>query len=160
MRYKDLLIGQEGENKVSKILVDAGWTILPTLDKKQRSFYDIEASKGKVRILVEVKNDKYAAISGNIAIEIFNTKSNKPSGINITKSCIWAVILDNEIWFASTIQLKKFIKDAIPHKSVNNGGDKNAALLIYRKDHILPKIFHRVDDIVTDELNKLIEKLC
>ena len=35
--------------------------------------------------MVEVKNDLYAAKSGNIAIEVYNPHSNKKSGLSITK---------------------------------------------------------------------------
>ena len=102
-------------------------------DKKKRSDYDL--------IIVdiatmEIKNDLYAAKSGNVAIEYNNPRSDKPSGINITKSDVWCHIIGGEVFVVRTERLKKFVNTEKPKRVVKKAGDGNADLKLYTIEHI------------------------
>ena len=93
---KDLAVGKMGEENFIKILKKGKVKAKSNEKKEDRSFYDIKAEIGGKNFTVEVKNDLYAAKSGNIAIEVYNPHSNKKSGLSITKSDLWVHIVDNE----------------------------------------------------------------
>lgn len=109
---------------------------------------------------LEVKYDIYAAKSGNIAVEYFNTKQNKPSGINASKANFWIYYLCKEsIYMISLTKLKDFTNRESPFRLVN-GGDNNAAIMLYKKDHILP-IFTNLVGLSNESIEKIIRReLC
>lgn len=103
-------------------------------DHSKRSEYDlILVDIGTI----EIKNDLYAAKSGNVAIEYFNPKTNQPSGIDITTSDIWCHIIDDKIYVVKTSILKEFIKTEKPKRIVEKAGDGNANLKLYKIEHIM-----------------------
>ena len=74
-------------------------------------------------IEVKTERDKWKE-TGNIAIELHNHNSNKPSGLSVTKANYWATILVenymiNSIHILPVKQLKERVKDI-----VRNGGGK------------------------------------
>jgi hypothetical protein len=99
---------------------------------------------------VEIKNDIYAAKSGNVAIEYFNPKTNKPSGITITKSHIWCHIINGEALIVLTDSLKEFISTAKPKRIVYKAGDKNADLLLYDVEYFKTILvpLENIEDII------------
>lgn len=106
---QDLATGKEGEQAVIQMLSRHGIPGEPNTNRKEFSYYDIKAKISRKPFTIEVKNDKYAARSGNIAIEIYNPKSEKLSGLTATKSDIWVHIVNEEYWFTATSLLKSFI---------------------------------------------------
>ena len=156
---KDLAIGKVGEDSVIKALRRAKLSAKRNSKKENRSYYDIESEIGNVPFTVEVKNDLYASKSGNIAIEIHNPRSNKKSGLSITKSDIWAHIVDSQLWVTKTKDLKKFVKTNKPVRQVDYAGDGNANLLLFKMEDILPNIFFRIDHLKGTEINTLIKRL-
>ncbi len=102
-------------------------------DTKKRSDYDLIIVDTAT---VEIKNDLYAGKSGNVAIEYHNPKSDKPSGINITKSDIWCHIIDGEIFVVKTNTLKMFMECEKPLRTIKKAGDGNANLKLYTIEHI------------------------
>lgn len=102
-------------------------------DKKKRSDYDLIILDTAT---VEIKNDLYAGKSGNVAIEYHNPRSDKPSGINITKSDIWCHIIAGEILVVRTQVLRDFTNTEKPKRVVKRAGDGNADLKLYTIEHI------------------------
>lgn len=141
---RDLAIGKDGEISVVNLL-NAG-AILAKLneDKAMRSHYDIIAMLD-TEFTIEVKNDIYAAKSGNIAIEIYNPKSEKLSGLCATKSDIWVHIVGGRHWFTATPLLKTFVNIHKPKRIIDKAGDGNATIYLYDVDLILPAIFICMD---------------
>lgn len=137
---KELRIGKAGETAVVQLLLDADILAELIEDKATRSYYDIKAMLDN-EFTIEVKNDIYAARSGNVAIEIYNPKSEKLSGLSVTKSDIWAHIVNNEPWFTATHLLKTFINMNQPKRIIDKAGDGNATIYLYPVDLILPAIF-------------------
>lgn len=147
---KDLNTGKAGENKVIALLTDHN--INAKLNDTDNKYYDLSFTLRRKKIKVEVKNDKMANVTGNIAIEIHNTRSDTPSGLSLTKAHIWAHILNEEVWFANTSSLKDYTESVELLKRVERGGDNNARLLIYPKESILQEVFLRVDNLSDSEL--------
>tara|TARA_R110002051_G_scaffold316512_2_gene396214 strand:+ start:1860 stop:2348 length:489 start_codon:yes stop_codon:yes gene_type:complete len=156
---KDLAIGKMGEENFIKIL-KKGKVKAKINDKKEdRSYYDIKAEIEGKPFTVEVKNDLYAAKSGNIAIEIYNPHSGKKSGLSITKSDLWVHIVDNQHWVTKTKDLKSFVSKTTPFRTVDNAGDGNANILLFKAEDVLPQVFHRIDHLTGKKAKDLITKL-
>lgn len=163
---KDLEEGDVAERRLISMLQNAGLEAIKNAEKATRSFWDVEAILIDVEndatiaeFTIEVKNDVYAIRSGNIAIEIFNPKSNKNSGLSITKADLWAVQVGEEFWIARTEKLRKYTEEQKPHRHIPLGGDNNATILLYKREHILPSIFHRVDTLCSMGIRTLIAEL-
>lgn len=144
---RDLARGKKGELKVTDIFNSFGYETESNIVKGQLSDYDIKIIKDELSFTIEVKNDEYAKRSGNVAIEVFNPKSNKASGLSATKANFWAQVLDDEVWITTVDKLREFTKTAKPHKIIDVGGDNNATLMLYKKEDILNEIFTRIDNI-------------
>lgn len=85
----------------------------------------------------ECKYDVYAARSGNLAIETWNTKKNIPSGISATTADYWIHILsEKEIWVCPVTDLRSII-NRVPPVRIVDGGDNNSQMMLFRKEDIL-----------------------
>lgn len=142
-KFKNSLeIGKQGEKIIRNKLAQFGFN---TEDSNIKEI-DFTVSYtypmfGKIAVTCECKYDIYANKSGNIAIEVFNTKLVKPSGIMSTKCYFWFHVLsDNEIYFALVKSLKKWVKNTKPKRIIMNGGDSNATLYLYDKVIICDEI--------------------
>jgi hypothetical protein len=101
---KDLRIGESGQNLIISLLNDF------SLDVKtnKNNEYDISCLINDFFYTFEIKYDVMANSTGNIAIEYYNPKSDKPSGITATKANYWICILNPEQIYISTVEnLKK-----------------------------------------------------
>lgn len=147
----DMQLGDIGEGKVWEIFSKIGkceW-----VDKPNRLYWDMSCCVSFDNTFkIEVKNDNFALKSGNIAIEIWNTRKNMPSGLTSTKSDLWCVVMGDEVWVANTTKLKEFIENTKPKRIIYNGGDDNATLYLYDKDIILPAMFTKINNITANQL--------
>lgn len=144
----DLETGRKGEALVIELFIANGLECYSNKETKQLSYYDLEVVVDKKTLLLEIKNDRRALETGNLAIEIKNVLRNQPSGLTITKADIWVVIIGMDIYMTKTQNLKHFIKTNKPKKTHKS----NVLIYIYPKEDILP-IFHKVNS------DNLIEKL-
>lgn len=130
---------------------------------ENKSDYDLRCQLENLEFTLEVKLDKMASVTGNIAIEFYNPYKGADSGLGATKADIWAhlVYLNKEltVWFCSTDNLKKWIELNKPNKLITVGGDKNSSMYLYSRDYILEEVFVRVDDLVGEELLETIRRL-
>jgi hypothetical protein len=122
--------GNAGELLVKGLFEDAG--IYCELVVGRNSDYDMGCSLNGLVFFVEIKNDVKAALTKNIAIEFYNTKSGKPSGLSITKADIWAHIVQREVYLIKVETLKELCQKTPPSKIVQ-GGDDNAFIYLYDK---------------------------
>ena len=158
----DKIKGENAEDSVAKIL-SQNWDVHKASDLEVGAFSDWDLSvsqsgTGYEVFTVEVKYDEMQAKTGNIAIEIYNPKSAKPSGLTATKATLWCHVLQGSIWITSVDKLKKFCEDKTPFKSFNSVGDGNASILLYKTDDIL-EIFERVDNSSKEHFIKQIRGL-
>lgn len=79
---------------------------------------------------IEVKTDRLAHITGNVAIEY--KYRGKPSGISTTEAEYWAFVLYDmtTIILVPTEKLKEIARDKFRKDQVTLGGDENASEMI------------------------------
>lgn len=152
---KSLAIGGVAEQCFMAKLTECGLIFEKSSGKQ--SCWDIKVDFPDVlsgTFFAEIKFDKMSAKTGNLAIEFFNPKSNKISGISVTTSDFWVYAFGNplELWVAQVNELKRYINDNAPFKTIDVGGDNNASLFLYKKDVLLRDIFTRIDNMGIEHL--------
>ena len=158
----DKIKGENAEDSVAEIL-SQHWDVHKAYELETGAFSDWDLSVSQLGtgyevFTVEVKYDEMQAKTGNIAIEIYNPKSGKPSGLTATKANLWCHVLQDSAWITSVEKLKEFCEDTPPFKSFNSVGDGNASILLYKTEDIL-KIFERIDRCQKTELHQKISLL-
>ncbi len=129
--------------------------------RKELEQYDMSIEINGQKFFVEVKFDLMSSLTGNLAIEYFNCKLKKPSGLTSTKSHIWAIVLNNPVtaWIVNTNILRNYITVNKPYKDIKRGGDNNSAMYLYKKDELLTKLFHNIDDLNKETFLKIINRV-
>lgn len=154
-------LGQHGEKMVKSIFTKAGINCHEHPENAtytQRLRSDLKCSVDGVNFGVEVKNDVMSKKTGNLAIEYYNTRAAKPSGIAATAAELWAVVLTPEVYLANTQELRSFFDGAKPLRDVH-GGDDNSMMRLFKKDHILNEVFFRIDSLAPTDLVILVKTL-
>lgn len=155
-------IGKHGEELIKKLLNFSGIECNQNEEYKSKDDYDLICKIGKSKFTIESKYDRYSQKSGNLAIEFYNPKSKKPSGIASTKATIWGLIINDmdyqTIWLTKVDTLKEFIKNNKPAKTIQSVGDGNASIHLYKVENILP-IFTRIDNLEKEDIVKTIKNL-
>lgn len=152
---RDLADGKSAEQLVSDILSSAGFS--SSLDSAARLQWDIVSTYKKLEFHTEVKFDAYEQRSGNIAIEVFNSRLGKPSGLTATEAFFWAQVLSNKVvWITRVTKLKDYTDAQAPLRIIDKGGDKNATLYLYPSREILPDVFTRIDNMTTEQVRKFV----
>ena len=143
-------IGKDGENYVKTILINAGLKCELNDNYELRYDYDLIAKLGRKKFTIEVKKDDMSAKTKNLAFEYYNSKSKKPSGIDVTKADIWVHLTPQngeiQAYAIHVNKLRCYISTVTPFKHIKSGGDDNSDLWIYKMVDILPE-FIRFDNI-------------
>lgn len=123
-----LSLGNHGEKLVLETLESFGFIV----EKSSIKEIDIYFEYMDKKFSGECKWDLYSAKSGNFAIETFNTKLCKPSGVMSTIADFWFHIdSSKKIYFCRVSSLKDFINKVKPKREITSGGDNNANLMLY-----------------------------
>jgi len=159
---QSLAVGREAEDNLSDRLVDAGFHVR-TPEPGYFPGYDIscdwdDGDHSQWGFTTEVKYDVMASKTGNVAIEIRNTRQNKPSGIAGTRADLWCHTLEDEVWLGNVNEILLYIAQNKPTRTIKNAGDGNATVLLYKKDDIR-KVFIRIDKLNPLELKEAIQDL-
>lgn len=151
---ESLSSGKFGEVALAKCLRRAGFLCVP----HDGIEYDLHCKLDDLDFTAEAKFDQMEAKTGNIAVEYYNTKQCKPSGIMATTADLWCVVLQDPvtIWICQVPDLREFLQRNKPYREVVNAGDDNAALKLYCRDIILPAVFTMVDELHPAELTDTI----
>ena len=149
------------EEFIATVLKKAELDVKTNEDKDKLSFFDLEVTLSNRVFTIESKYDVYEAKSGNIAIEFFNPRSDKPTGIDATKADLWVHVLTNptQAWVTKTGTLRRYIREIKPLRVIGCGGDSNASILLYERKKILPAIFHQLDGHTPADLKRLLTRL-
>lgn len=145
-------IGKSGENYIKYILNQQEFKCELNNDYALRYDYDLSVIMDDLKFTIEAKYDVYSVKSGNIAIEVFNCKSNCESGIYSTLADVWVHLIPEkeskniQAYAINTHKLRHFVETVAPLKKIIAGGDKNANLQIYKIENILPE-FVRFDNV-------------
>ena len=152
-------LGKSGEKLISDLLKFAGVECEENINVKDKNLFDLSCKINKKKFTIECKYDWYSEKSGNLAIEYFNPTSNKASGIDATSATLWGIVINDRdyktIWLTSVANLKQFIKNNSPYKTMMKVGDGNASIYLYKTDKLLT-IFHRVDNLDKEDVVKTI----
>ncbi len=150
-----LRVGNFGQRMIEEELIKLfGVEILET---HNGGGWDFKAKLQEKIFLAESKFDIRSAETGNIAIEFFNSKIGKPSGISSTISDVWFYLLpDMTKWFASVLTIKQFLVDVKPLRTVYGGGDNNSDMVLYKKEDILPS-FHQLGENSLPHLLEIVQ---
>lgn len=147
---RDLSLGDTGVEILKNLLESFG--IICTKPVGKVPGYDLIIEHASQEKKIEVKYDLYSARSGNIAIEYFNPKSQKPSGLTITESDFWCIVLPCGSVYLNTVdQLLEFIARNTAKATKDFVGDGNASIMLYDKEVILPT-FVKLNDISQEKL--------
>ncbi len=142
---KSLAIGNKGQQILIDLLTSAGFDCQPSVGKCIG--WDVKATFDNFVVLIECKSDEYSAKSGNIAIEHWNSSSDKPSGLTATIADVWVTLCPGgEVWAVNTNKLKKYCQSNQPLRTIIGGGDKNSNMWLYKKPEIT-SIFVRLDEL-------------
>jgi len=157
---KDFGRGKVGEKSVIKALEKIGIKCTENKSKGDLSYWDISLNMGSFEVLVEIKRDWMESITGNLAIEYYNPKLNKPSGLMITDADLWFIVLNkpDRIYCCPVNKLKKYCKENKPIRDIVVGGDDNASLWLYNSEIMLKDCFVDFTDADYNIYNKLVEE--
>ena len=165
MFVKDLKVGKDAEQKLMELLNGVGVKTGP-VSVDNRKFWDLECEGfqdgdfGSFNdFTVEVKFDAYEQKSGNIAIELHNPKSDKPSGLGLTKATLWAHCLHDAIFLTATQKLRDYVDKTKPDRIIKRGGDGNAFIYLYKRIDLMPAIFKEVNGDGSNLISILLELL-
>lgn len=139
----DLIQAQERESAFISVLSSFGFHC----SQSQGLYpgYDVQAyhpSDPDSITTYEVKYQRKAETTGNIAIEVFKTigGERKPSGLTATTADWWVLILpgrDCDFYLIRPLTILQLLKDG-HHKAVLWGGDKGTTTMaIFEKDKFL-----------------------
>jgi len=162
---RDLARGSNAEQLVANLFSAVGFP--SEIDKEARINWDVKSEcecrwpglpkRMITHFTTEVKYDEYEKRSGNIAIEVYNPRLDKPSGLTATKAFFWAqVLVDEVVWITPVDSLKIYIDNHEPGRIIEHGGDNNAKLLLYPSNQILADTFTRIDTMTKDELHHFV----
>ena len=135
----DLYLGNTYEKKAINYIKHESYKIMQGKFKD----YDIEFIKNDKIIKVEVKCDRLAMKTGNIAIEY--KYNNSDSGINTTTAKYWIYFIIGSKDIVYKIPVKKLRKICPKYRSVC-GGDNKASLL-----YLIP--INKLDKYIINEIS-------
>jgi Holliday junction resolvase-like predicted endonuclease len=156
-------LGNRGESLTAQLFEAHGYST-EKVSTEDRDFYDLIIQKGNVKKTVEVKFDVKSRFTGNLAIEFYNSKSCKDSGIAITKANFWVYVvpekfmaqdIKDDLWIATPSDIFSFVS-SVTGKIINHAGDDNACLMLYKKELLLGPVFKCISYLKTEEIDRLI----
>lgn len=146
-------LGRSGEDKVVALYEECGFIT----SKNNTASHDIKVEDPE--FTTEVKFDKEEVNSGRIAIEVRNSKKDKPSGLYATESDIWAhVLADFAVYITRVPTLISYVGSHKPIRVVKFAGDKNAEIWLYESAELL-QIFHRIDNCSIEDRMRIITEI-
>lgn len=125
-------IGDIAEDTILQLLLSKGVVCRKTDGRK----HDIILTVDSKDVYAEIKFDKMSDKTKNIALEFFNSKSNKDSGFAASTAELWFHVtnITNGIWLTSPKKIKEFTLANKPKRIVYKAGDDNADIMLYGID--------------------------
>lgn len=157
---KSNAIGQVGEQAFCELLERAGLAFERNTSKSKDQLAEFDVRiyfPSGQPLLAEVKFDARSNTTGNLAIEVWNSRANKASGVSATKAHLWVFALSaTAVYVIRTVELHLVLSHVEPLKVVERGGDNNARLYLYKKDVIIP-LCRRIDMMSPTDLYTYLE---
>ena len=137
---KDLRVGKEAEQELVDILSAFGGESKLNAVHANRYEYDVECvfthGDEQKTMTFEVKNDVMSKRTGNLAIEYWNSKQNKPSGLFRTTANFWVHKFNDSLYVIPVETLKTLTNQQKPDRFISGGGDDNADLMLYQIERL------------------------
>jgi hypothetical protein len=158
--YSDRHVGKMGESLVISLLKAAN--LQPVENKSgelaAKSSHDIAIRLQGRPVTLEVKFDRMAAKTGNIAIEYWKPNTKTASGLGSTGADLWVHILSHPlaVYVTSVRRLTQYVATTKPVKTIAKAGDGNASIHLYPCESILPAVFYGLDVTVSSEMGALL----
>ena len=145
----DLEYGRVAEEACKSYLLRRGYDVVEDAPKEYFPDYDLRFYTGGYWYNVEVKRDRKAKFTGNIAIEVFNNCSNSSSGLSATSSHYYYISTDSADYVIRTNELKSYIdKRFIDNpRSYVLGGDEGCSAIVLLK-------IGEVEELAIDKIHK------
>lgn len=147
--HKSFAIGNNGEkillDYLNSIQIECGKN---TDDAKHE--YDVWCKLDGFTWTFEVKADVMSMRTGNLAIEFFNSRQKKPSGISATKADFWVLTFGHEmegLWITKVEMLRDYLSAHKPKKKMHGIGDGNADIMLYPKEKMLKDLFVNISGL-------------
>jgi hypothetical protein len=141
---KDLAAAHEVENKLAEIFrQNYDCTVTTSQDKGSFPEWDLSIffKDENFTRTVEVKHDKMASVTGNIAVEYQRTMKDgtvRPTCISISQSDLYAYYFDGTFYIIDTDELRRMIADKKYFYTVHNSGDgQRASCYLFKKEEFL-----------------------
>jgi hypothetical protein len=139
-----LAYGHAAERRAAEVLSAAGCPAR-RLDGRLN---DLAVRVGDREAVAEVKGDRMAAVTGNVAVEFWNTRADRPSGLSATRAHLWLVVIDGAVWAASVNSVRRTFSAGGQHvRDVLAAGDGNAAVRLFPARAVLGPCFVRLDTL-------------
>lgn len=133
---KDHELGKEAECLVKELFSNYECIENESNNRSELSFYDLTIQYMGRPLTLEVKFDKYATKSGNVAFEYWNPRTKKASGVMISAADIWVQALDEGIYVIKLSRLKELLNTIKPIRFVERAGDGNASIMLYKVEFL------------------------
>ena len=155
--------GDRGEQFVISLLTDLNFSPEKDSDLTNPARHDILCRVAKKKVSIEVKYDIMSEKTGNIAIEVWNPKADKPSGLTASTSDLWFHLVPDgtniTCWIAKTSDLVRYTKEVTPKRVVEICGDNNSTILLYSNEVVLGTVLQRLENLERNKAIKLIKDL-
>jgi len=131
----DLEYGRVAEVACKDYLLRRGYDIVEDAPKEYFPDYDVRFYTGGNWYNVEVKRDRKAKFTGNIAIEVFNSCSNSSSGLSATSAHYYYISTDDADYVLRTGELRAYIDSRFNDdpRSYVLGGDGGCSAIVLLK---------------------------
>ena len=129
----DLSIGQQAEQlfvtTISKKSTNTDFTYNTSTSREELKKYDVKFCMNGTYTTAEVKHDKMAETTGNLAVEYCNHKGEK-TGIASTEAEIYAFLVGEKFYCFETNQLKQLIMNGVAGMRIVDNRAGNASLIL------------------------------
>lgn len=151
--------GRQAEDYILYLLRSGGMKATRCKDRADEC-KDLEVVVDGRWLSVEVKFDKMAAKTGNLAIEYYKPIKKSDSGLAATTADLWVYVLRYPLsaYIIPVQELKQFVSNTNPAKIMERVGDGNASILLYKLDVILPH-FYSLSETSSKERKNLLRNM-
>lgn len=131
-------------------------------ERDSQAGHDLLFRLGRRLLRAEVKHDFLVDRTGNVALELWNTRRGAPSGLSATCADLYLYVLgaggSSGLWAASVPALKRFVDGCGDYREHEHAGDGNARVRVYKKNTFLAP-FSRLDLLTKDQAVNTINRI-
>jgi len=131
-------------------------------ERDSRAGHDLLFRLGRLVLRAEVKHDFLVDRTGNVALELWNSRRGAPSGLTATRADVYLYALGDGggsgLWAAAVTTLKAFVEWCNDYSLYERAGDGNARVRVYKKNTFLTP-FYRLDLLTKEQAVNTINRI-